>query len=153
MRRALLIGAGTLGGVTAVLAYHPGSWFGTGTAAASSALPATSDTTTATNATTATAATPVAPSEKTITGDAIDTRYGPVQVQIVVKGSQLISATGNQQATDGHSAQIAAYAIPELEQQAVTAQTASISGVSGASYTSSGFAQSLQSALQQAGLA
>jgi uncharacterized protein with FMN-binding domain len=48
---------------------------------------------------------------------------------------------------------IASIAIPKLQQQAVAAQSANINGVSGASYTSGGFAKSLQSALKQAGLA
>lgn len=42
--------------------------------------------------------------------------------------------------------------IPILEQQALQAQNANIQGVSGASYTSAGFAQSLQSALSKLGL-
>jgi uncharacterized protein with FMN-binding domain len=43
-------------------------------------------------------------------------------------------------------------AIPQLEQQAISAQSANIQGVSGASYTSAGFRQSLQSALSKLGL-
>jgi uncharacterized protein with FMN-binding domain len=39
------------------------------------------------------------------------------------------------------------YAIPILESQALSAQSANIQGVSGASFTSAGFEQSLQSAL------
>ncbi len=42
-------------------------------------------------------------------------------------------------------------AIPLLEQEAMQAQSASIQGVSGASYTSAGFQQSLQGALQTLG--
>ena len=54
---------------------------------------------------------------------------------------------------DPRSAQISSQAVPMLVQQAIAAQNASISGISGATYTSSGFAQSLRSALIQAGLA
>jgi uncharacterized protein with FMN-binding domain len=42
--------------------------------------------------------------------------------------------------------------IPTLEQQALQAQSANIQGVSGASYTSAGFEQSLQGALSKLGL-
>ena len=42
-------------------------------------------------------------------------------------------------------------AVPILEQEALQAQSANIQGVSGASYTSAGFEQSLQSALTQLG--
>jgi len=41
--------------------------------------------------------------------------------------------------------------IPVLEQEALQAQSANIQSVSGASYTSAGFAQSLQNALSKAG--
>lgn len=174
MKRALLIGAGTIAGTAAVLGYHPGSWFGTAAPAAATPLTAaastdstttdgtTTDSTsastatgadTSTGTTTGTQATTASSKRKTYTGDAAQTRFGAVQVQIVVKNGKVVSAQGGQNATDGHSAQIAAYAIPQLEQQAVAAQSANIQGVSGASYTSYGFAQSLQSALQQAGLA
>ena len=54
--------------------------------------------------------------------------------------------------SDPKSSQISAVAIPSLEQQAMTAQSAQVDGVSGASYTSAAFAESLQSALTQAGL-
>jgi uncharacterized protein with FMN-binding domain len=52
---------------------------------------------------------------------------------------------------DSRSAQINAAAIPTLEKQTLTAQSAAIDGVSGASYTSVGFIESLQSALAKAG--
>lgn len=164
MKRALLIGAGTIVGTAAVLAYQPGSLFGSGASATPAGTtlaqgPAT--TTVAVQQDTAAQQAPVsAPTPaaapvsapQTFLGDAAPTRYGPVQVQITVEGGQVTSAVGQQAATDGHSQMIASVAIPQLQQQAVAAQSAAINGVSGASYTSAGFAQSLQSALQQAGL-
>ena len=216
MKRALLLGAGTIVGTAAVLAYHPGSLFGTGVdAAAATALasgttapaPASGDAATAPaqssastqpadatsqpaplsgKATTskkssassapsqsqtpsqsqsqsqsqaqaqpqtaAAAPAPAAGTSGTFTGAAVQTRYGAVQVQITVDNGKVTGAVGQQAATDGRSQMIASVAIPRLEQQAVAAQSANINGVSGASYTSGGFAQSLQSALQQAGL-
>jgi len=53
---------------------------------------------------------------------------------------------------DSRSAQINATAIPALEEQTLAAQSAEIDGVSGASYTSAGFIESLQSALVKAGM-
>ena len=91
---------------------------------------------------------------QTYTGDAVETGFGAVQVEVTVEGSTITDVTAIAVPQDDpKSSQISAYAIPELEQQAITAQSASLDGISGASYTSAGFAQSLQSALTQAGLA
>jgi uncharacterized protein with FMN-binding domain len=170
MKRALLIGVGTIAGTAAVLAYHPGSLFGTGTnAVAGTALAAGSPAQAQAQAPvqasapaadaqsqpaplTDKAVSATKPASGTFTGSPVQTRYGPVQVQITVDSGKVTGALGQQGATDGRSQMIASVAIPQLQQQAVDAQSANINGVSGASYTSGGFAQSLQSALQQAGL-
>lgn len=158
MKRAILVGVGTVAGVAAVLGYHPGALFGTAAAApiaeaASATDVATSSATSATPSATTSTASAVATSQ-TITGDAVQTRYGVVQVEVTVSGSTISDVTAIASPDqDRESAQISAFAIPVLEQQAVAAQSASIDGVSGASYTSQGFAQSLQSALAKAGLA
>jgi uncharacterized protein with FMN-binding domain len=134
MKRAILIGAGTVAGAAAVLSYQPGALF-SGTAGTAAAAEPTS-------------------TSQTYTGDAVETGFGAVQVEVTVDGSTVTDVTAIAvPQNDPKSSQISAYAIPELEQQAVTAQSATIDGVSGASYTSAGFAQSLQSALPQAGLA
>lgn len=135
MKRAILVTAGTIAGTAAVLAYQPGSLFGTDAAPVAGADAA------------------AAPSAQSYAGDAIDTHWGPVQVSVVVEGETITSVTGTQTSTDHHSEQIASYAIPQLQQQAVAAQSASLDGVSGASYTTDGFEQSLASALAKAGLA
>jgi len=149
MKRAILIGAGTIAGAVAVLGYQPGTLFSGPTATAAEA------TTTSTTAAAADATpTDASAQATTYTGDTIQTRYGPVQVEATVENGSVTSVTALTYPTGDHeSAQINASAIPALEQQAVEAQSASISGVSGASYTSSAFAESLQSALTQAGLA
>lgn len=51
---------------------------------------------------------------------------------------------------NGRDQQIASYSLPRLTQEAIGAQSAHIDAVSGASYTSQGYIQSLQSALDQA---
>lgn len=94
-----------------------------------------------------------APAAKTVLGDVADTQYGPVQVRITVSGGKVTAADAVKAPdSDANSRQIAAGAIPKLNQAAVTAQSAQIDAVSGASYTSEGYITSLQSALDKAGL-
>jgi uncharacterized protein with FMN-binding domain len=74
-----------------------------------------------------------------------------MQVQITLTGTKITNATVLQHTDDGGtSAQIDANAIPKLEQETLVAQSARVDAVSGASYTSSGYIQSLQNALDQA---
>lgn len=89
---------------------------------------------------------------RSVTGDTAQTQYGPVQVEITMTGTKITAATALQHPTGGQSDQINANAVPKLNQEAVTAQSASIDAVSGASYTSAGYKQSLQSALDKAGV-
>jgi uncharacterized protein with FMN-binding domain len=90
---------------------------------------------------------------KTYTGAAADTRYGPVQVQITVTNGKVVKATAVEYPTqDPRDAEINAYAIPQLQAETVAASSARIDMVSGATYTSEGYLQSLQSALDSAGL-
>ncbi|MFI7005317.1 FMN-binding protein [Streptomyces sp. NPDC050145] len=88
---------------------------------------------------------------RTVTGSTVPTRYGPVQVELTLDGSRITSARALQQPDgDGHSREINATAIPVLVQETVTAQSAQVDTVSGATYTSEGYITSLQSALDQA---
>jgi uncharacterized protein with FMN-binding domain len=88
----------------------------------------------------------------TIDGPVVDTRYGAIQVEIVVSGGQLKDVVALQLPTGRHSGQISTVVAPILRQEALQAQSASIDTVSGATYTSDAYAQSLQAALDQAGL-
>ncbi|MFF3625004.1 FMN-binding protein [Streptomyces sp. NPDC002467] len=87
----------------------------------------------------------------TFTGDPIDTRYGTVQVAAHLSHGKIISVTVLR-APDrrGRDRQISSYALPRLTQEAIGAQSAHIDAVSGASYTSRGYVESLQSALDRA---
>ncbi|HET6358058.1 FMN-binding protein [Streptomyces sp.] len=87
----------------------------------------------------------------TFTGDPVDTPYGTVQVAATLTRGKITSIKVLQ-APDrgGRDRQIAAYALPRLTQEAIGAQSAHIDSVSGASYTSQGYIQSLQGALDQA---
>ena len=88
----------------------------------------------------------------TFTGDAVQTDYGPVQVRITVAGGKITKAEAVQQPKGGQSDQISGNAVPKLNQAAVAAGSADIDAVSGATYTSGGYKESLQSALDQAGV-
>lgn len=87
------------------------------------------------------------------TGSAVQTPYGVVQVVVQVSGGHIAKVSYAQlTAYDGTSQQINSYAAPILVRQTISAQSAQITGVSGASYTSAGYRQSLQSALDKAGV-
>jgi uncharacterized protein with FMN-binding domain len=86
-----------------------------------------------------------------LTGSAVQTDYGPVQVRVTVSGGKITNAEAVQQPSGGRSTQISSTAIPRLNQNAIAAGSADIDAVSGATYTSGGYQESLQSALDQAG--
>jgi uncharacterized protein with FMN-binding domain len=90
---------------------------------------------------------------KTVTGQTVETRWGPVQVQISVTGST-VTAVNLLQVPSGNNrdVEINNYAIPILTQETLQAQSAHIDSVSGATVTTDGYLSSLQSALDQAGL-
>lgn len=84
-----------------------------------------------------------------VTGPVINTRYGPVQVKATVKSGQLTDVQAVALPSGGKSGQIADYSAPILRREALAAQGAGIHAVSGATYTSEGYATSLQAALDQ----
>jgi len=93
------------------------------------------------------------PAPATYTGDSADTRWGPVQVQITVQGGNITGSEAVQYPqNNGRDAEINAFALPILNQEVVQQQSASIDTVSGATVTSDGYLQSLQSAIDKAHL-
>ena len=95
----------------------------------------------------------VASGSRTVTGPTSSTPYGPVQVRITVSGSHVTDVEALQTPSDAsYSRQVAAYAVPILRQEALSAQSARIDAVSGATWTSQGYADSLQGALDRAGI-
>src|SRR3954462_3107208 len=159
MRRPPIVLAATVAGTAGVLAFHPH---------ASAAPTATAPTTAAPAAPPAKSTSSAPPGSGsgssgssgssssavsgTATGDAIDTQYGPVQVRVTVKDGKItdiqgLVLTGN----DPRSTQISSSAEPTLKQEALSAQSSAIDAVSGATFTSAGYAQSLQSALDKLG--
>ena len=87
---------------------------------------------------------------KTVAGDEVQTIYGPIQVSITVKGGK-ITAVNVPVYPNGtmRDMQINSFALPQLAQETMAANSASIDGVSGATYTSQGYISSLQSALDK----
>jgi uncharacterized protein with FMN-binding domain len=84
-------------------------------------------------------------------GDTIDTRYGPVQVQAQVQDGSLVAVAVMQYPDgDGKSVRINQRALPALQGEALTAQSAEVDTVSGATYTSDAYVKSLQSAIDEA---
>jgi uncharacterized protein with FMN-binding domain len=94
---------------------------------------------------------PPKPPSITVNGPTAQTRYGPVQVQVTIAGKRITAVkTLRQPSGDDRSVQIAADAIPQLRSETLAAQSARIDAVSGATYTSQGYQQSLQGALDLA---
>jgi uncharacterized protein with FMN-binding domain len=89
-----------------------------------------------------------------VTGATADTRWGPVQVRATLAAGRITAVDVVQYPTANHKDQeINADAVPTLVQETLEAQSADVDVVSGATVTSDGYLQSLQSALDQAGVA
>jgi uncharacterized protein with FMN-binding domain len=101
-------------------------------------------------------AAPAAPSSvgvKTVTGDSADTRWGPVQVQVTVQSRRITAVkVVDYPMNNRRDQEINARALPVLVKETLSAQSADIDMVSGATVTSDGYVRSLQSALDQAGI-
>ncbi|MGV8886122.1 MAG: FMN-binding protein [Microbacteriaceae bacterium] len=89
----------------------------------------------------------------TYTGDSVGTRFGNVQVAITVSSGSLTDVTATHLTdADNRSVSISNRAAPVLRSEVLASQSARVSLVSGATYTSDAYLQSLQSALDRAGL-
>lgn len=94
-----------------------------------------------------------APTSRTVTGRVAETRWGPVQVQLLVRSGSISRVSVlRYPAGNPRDDEINAYALPILTQETIQAQSARIDMVSGATVTSDGYLQSLQSALDSANL-
>ena len=171
MKRALLIAGGTIGGLGAVLTITPPNLSSTTSIANGvpqanpSATPSKSTAAkptkqasakpsakpSATTAPTQSAPQPSGATDGSFTGDAISMRYGVVQVKITVQNGKITDAQAVK-APSGSNDRYTQMAVPRLRQQTIAAQSANIQGVSGASFTSYAWYQSLASAIAQAGL-
>jgi uncharacterized protein with FMN-binding domain len=172
MRRTKLVIGATVAGLAGVLSFHstaaPVSFGRPVGAAAGSPSPTGPTSTTAgpggvgppapsrpstTPSAPATSPSTAVAAPRSAVGGAVNYNYGILSVQATVSGTKLTNVTIASLDDGGNfrSQSIDQQSIPVLEQQALQAQSANIQGVSGASYTSAGFAQSLQSALTKLG--
>ena len=87
----------------------------------------------------------------TVTGPVVQTRFGPVQIQVSFSNGSIADVQALQLPSDRQrSAQISSYVAPILRQEVLTAQNAQIDLISGATYTSYAYEQSVQAILDQA---
>ena len=165
LRRAILLITGTATAVTGALVYNPPQL----SSVATDSLPVTPTPTASksppagtknpSTKTPTAAPTPVAPPQNNLPsgvfdGNTINTRWGPVQVEITVKDGVVVAAKALRfPSGDQRSLSISQQAIPYLVEQTLGVVSASgVQGVSRASYTSDGWRSSLQSALKKAGI-
>ena len=89
----------------------------------------------------------------TFDGSTVRTDFGPLQVRVTLAGGKISNVEALQYPSgDPHSLALSRYAIPQLIQATLQAQSSKVDTVSGASTTSHAFIRSLQAALSQAGL-
>jgi uncharacterized protein with FMN-binding domain len=162
MRRSTMIAGGAVLGIAGVIALPrpstpqqvavagnaaaTGSASGAGSSAATAATTTTSPASSASTRSTKRAA-------RTFTGSLATDQYGQLQVKLSVKNGRITKVGFTTfVANDGHSVQIDQSAAPVLIRETIAAQSAHIQGVSGATYTSNAYQQSLQAAIDKAGL-
>ncbi len=94
---------------------------------------------------------PTGPARLTVNGNLVDTPYGPVQVQLRIRGGRIVAAKALVRPQgDSQTDSINSRAVPVLDEEVVQAQNTGIDTVSGATYTSAGYKTSLQAALDSA---
>jgi uncharacterized protein with FMN-binding domain len=144
MRRSPIVLTATVAGTAGVLAFHAHSpAIQTATAATASTSTSSTSSERSKSGTTASG---------TATGEAVDTQYGPAQVKVTVKDGKILSVEAVElQSNDPHSQQISSSAAPVLRQEVLSKQSADVDAVSGATFTSASYMQSLQSALDKLG--
>jgi uncharacterized protein with FMN-binding domain len=147
MRRAVAASFGSAVGLVALLHYKT-----VPSASASRPLATTVPSTAAPTTTppTTTAPTTTQP-ERRVDGPVVTNRYGPVQVEVTLRGSTIVDVQALQLPRDrSRSADISNRAAPILRSEVLAANGTQIDTVSGATYTTTGYIQSLQAALDQA---
>ncbi|MGW1748497.1 FMN-binding protein [Streptomyces sp. NPDC002092] len=148
LRRIVLASAATVSGMVLLLSLKPHS-----SPEAALAVPAPSSSSSTSSGSTGSGGSggSTTTGTKTVTGDTVQTRWGPVQVRITLKNGRLTEVTAVTYPTDNpRDQEINSFALPRLRSEALQAQSANIDTVSGATYTSDGYRQSLQSALDSA---
>jgi uncharacterized protein with FMN-binding domain len=148
VKRIVLWFMSTLTVVTLLFGYHTSSSPGSTPATSVLAAPATG-----TASGSGAAGSAASASAITVTGRSADTRWGPVQVRLTVDGGTITDVTVVEYPTENDKdRRINARAVPILVEETLDAQGADIDMVSGATVTSEGYLESLQAALDEAGL-
>ena len=136
-----------IGAATAVTPTVTGGGTGTSSGSGSSGSSGTSSSSGSTSTSTSTSSL----KDGTYTGTSEQTRFGDVQVEVVVSGGKITDVTAlHLTDQEQRSVQISNYAAPILRQEVLASQSAKVSNVSGATYTTDAYLSSLQSALDQA---
>jgi len=159
MRRVILAVTGTIAGLVALLSFK--SHVPSAPVAATSG---TGGTSTSSSSTSGGGQTEVVPGafpqgsiaknlpagETAVNGKVASTSYGPVQIQLIKRNSKIVKVAVLMQPTNTlNDVQIGKFAFPKLISETLAAQNGKIDAVSGATYTSAGYIQSLQSALDK----
>jgi uncharacterized protein with FMN-binding domain len=153
MRRAVPALLATAVGLILIASFHTSPAPGVATAPGSGRVVSPSTTSPPAGAAPPPTSTGSSNATKQYVGSTMENRYGPVQVRITVKGSTVTDIEALQLPQDRErSARISSEAAPLLRSEALQAQSARIDVISGATFTSESYAQSLQSALDQAHL-
>ena len=166
MRRAILAVTGTIAGLVALLSFKShvpsapvaATTGGTGGTSASSSSTSTSPSSSGGGQTEVvpgafpqgSIAKNLPTGETSVDGKVANTSYGPVQIQLIKRNGKIVKVAVLMQPTNTlNDVQIGKFAFPKLISETLAAQNGKIDAVSGATYTSAGYIQSLQSALDQ----
>jgi uncharacterized protein with FMN-binding domain len=166
MRRIVTAVMGTITGLVLLFSYHTstnsasagaqlptdGAANDDGTAATTNPDP-TSSSSSGSPSSSSSGSTSSSSSTGTYTGPAVDTQWGVVQVEVTVSGGKITKSVAVQYPqNNGRDVEINNYALPRLAQEVLNQQSGNIDAISGATVTSNGYIQSLQSALDKAHL-
>jgi uncharacterized protein with FMN-binding domain len=125
---------------------------GSGQSSAPSAAPSAASSAAPTAASAPTSAPAPSTAAKTVNGDAVQTRFGPVQVAVSFSGHTITKLNVLQVPQEsGRDMEIASYSVPVLNQEVLSSQSTKVDTVGGATYTSEGYLQSVQSAIDKLG--
>jgi FMN-binding domain len=166
MRRVILAVTGTIAGLVALLSFKShvpsapvaATTGGSGGAASSSSSPSSGSSSSGGGQTEVvpgafpqgSIARNLPAGESAVDGKVANTAYGPVQIQLIKRASKIVKVAVLVQPTNTlHDVQIGEFAFPKLISETLAAQNGKIDAVSGATYTSAGYIQSLQSALDK----
>ncbi len=163
MRRVILAVTGTIAGLVALLSFKshvpavPVAATAGGSGGNSSSSSSSSSATSGGQTTTVPGEFPqgslarnLPAGETAVDGNVASTAYGPVQIQLIEQDKKIVKvAVLVQPQNTLHDIQIGAMAFPQLISETLSAQDGKVDAVSGATYTSAGYIQSLQSALDK----